>query len=293
MEGSTAKIRPYRSKVTRPCDRCRRRKTTCILPADGPCRSCNSASQACTFELPPAKRKRGPELSGSTVASPQDEDGVNGSEPVAQPRTPQARRSQALRRISSKHAVSAIHISPPRRETSHGLGDIQLGMNAEYNIDSEQRAATSKPNATSATERLPEYRDQPQPQPIDPVCGIASPAIQHVRSLDQIEGATAQLCGISAELDPWLLRHCRYDDYGMCHLHGTLIRNVGGVPVMGLVPVHFVVAKVPPTEPVQPGDDPIGIEVRPECRDELNKLIPPTHATRFLSLCVRTPLIII
>lgn len=67
------------------------------------------------------------------------------------------------------------------------------------------------------------------------------PGIQHVRSIETLDQFNVQLCGTSAELDPWLLRHCRFDEVGM-RPHGKIrIRNVGGVPIDDMVPVHFTV----------------------------------------------------
>ena len=63
-----------------------------------------------------------------------------------------------------------------------------------------------------------------------------TPKVQHIRSLDQLTASTAQLFGTSAESDPWLLRHCKYDDNGIRHLNGIHFRNVGGVPIEGLFP---------------------------------------------------------
>lgn len=117
-------------------------------------------------------------------------------------------------------------------------------------------------------------------EPIEPLLQMTTPttAVQHICSLEQIEGSTAQMCGISAELDPWLLRHCKYDDFGMCRLHGTLIRNVGGVPVTGLVPVHFVVADDYALEPTQ------GMNNGGQSRHRLDQLVPVIHGQRLYSL---------
>ncbi|KAF4459310.1 Transcription factor [Fusarium albosuccineum] len=67
-------------------------------------------------------------------------------------------------------------------------------------------------------------------------------AFQHVHSLEPPSPlSTVQLCGTSSEMDPWLLRHCKYDEQGIRSLYRLQIRNVGGVPVEGVVPVHFSV----------------------------------------------------
>ena len=147
--------------------------------------------------------------------------------------------------------------------------------------------ASSTPSRHTVSLKSPEDRIQHAETPrvsnaADSLYNIGTPLpIQHVCSLDQLDGATAQLCGISADMDPWLLRHCRYDEYGLCRLHGTLFRNVGGVPVQGLVPVHFVLADNQLLSPVT--TEPAGEEAM---RWSLNQLIPPGHGELLLSLWV-------
>lgn len=54
-------IRPgrlYKSRKSRPCDACRRRKVTCIMPSGPPCQRCVHFCKDCTFEQAPTKRKR-------------------------------------------------------------------------------------------------------------------------------------------------------------------------------------------------------------------------------------------
>ncbi|KAL4863953.1 hypothetical protein BDV12DRAFT_201596 [Aspergillus spectabilis] len=50
--------RPYKSRKSRPCDACRRRKVTCDMPTGPLCRRCSRIDHACTFEQGPGPRKR-------------------------------------------------------------------------------------------------------------------------------------------------------------------------------------------------------------------------------------------
>lgn len=111
-----------------------------------------------------------------------------------------------------------------------------------------------------------------------------TPKTQHIRSLDQLPASTAQLFGTSAESDPWLLRHCKYDDNGMRHLHGIHFRNVGGVPVEGLVPVHFLVTEVSILVSSKEATSfSAGVELQ-KSRGKLNKMIPPKFGVRSILL---------
>ncbi|OKL63407.1 hypothetical protein UA08_01770 [Talaromyces atroroseus] len=57
-ETAAPKGRIYKSRKTRPCDACRRRKVACDMPAGPPCRRCMHMDKACTFDEGPSQRKR-------------------------------------------------------------------------------------------------------------------------------------------------------------------------------------------------------------------------------------------
>lgn len=113
--------------------------------------------------------------------------------------------------------------------------------------------------------------------PVPPI--LYDPGIQNVRSIETLDQFNVQLCGTSAELDPWLLRHSKFDDVGM-RPHGRIrIRTVGGVPIGDMIPVHFTVV-----------DDSLHeqTEARPSSlqhrREELNALVAPEAGLRLISL---------
>ncbi|KAL6850591.1 hypothetical protein ACO1O0_007715 [Amphichorda felina] len=62
MESSSAAPGPggrfYKSRKSRPCDSCRRRKVACDMPLGPPCHRCSSRGLSCTFEHGPGERKR-------------------------------------------------------------------------------------------------------------------------------------------------------------------------------------------------------------------------------------------
>lgn len=108
------------------------------------------------------------------------------------------------------------------------------------------------------------------------------PGIQHIRSIETLDQSNVQLCGTSAELDPWLLRHCKFDDVGMRSYGKIRIRNVGGVPVNTKVPVHFTVVDDAFHEPIGPRSTSLKTpEVR---RAELNALVPPDMGLKLIAL---------
>ncbi len=111
---------------------------------------------------------------------------------------------------------------------------------------------------------------------------LYDPGIQHVRSIEMLDQSNVQLCGTSAELDPWLLRHCKFDDVGMRPYGKIRIRNVGGVPVDNMVPVHFTAVDDAFYEPIESRLNPAkSSETRLR---ELNSLVAPELGLQLISL---------
>lgn len=130
-----------------------------------------------------------------------------------------------------------------------------------------------RPRPLSETD-IPQYDTFASAPPI-----LYDPGIQNVRSIETLDQFNVQLCGTSAELDPWLLRHSKFDDVGM-RSHGRIrIRTVGGVPIGDLIPVHFTVVDDSLHE--QKESRAYSFQHR---REELNSLVPPETGLRLISL---------
>ncbi|KAH8655401.1 fungal-specific transcription factor domain-containing protein [Xylariales sp. PMI_506] len=87
MDSSAANGRQYKSRKTRPCDFCRRRRVTCNMPAGPPCVRCVNKGQPCTFEQGPSLRRRPAlESSAQQYISESGEQGVFTLDGSKQPR---------------------------------------------------------------------------------------------------------------------------------------------------------------------------------------------------------------
>ncbi|KAL2825500.1 fungal-specific transcription factor domain-containing protein [Aspergillus cavernicola] len=190
--------RPYRSKRQRPCDRCRTRKTACILENGVPCQSCFNARRPCTFDTLPTRRRR--------------------------PGSPQVREPRA------REAANVVHEEPGLLSPVPGLSDTHT----------EQHPGTSTVYGELVVDELEDIGNVSGFM-LDP--GALAPLVQRIQSLDHLNGFSAQMSGTSGESDPWLLRHGRYDENGMCNISRVSFRTVGGVPYEHMVPVHFLVAE--------------------------------------------------
>ncbi|RDW58574.1 fungal specific transcription factor domain-containing protein [Aspergillus mulundensis] len=103
---------------------------------------------------------------------------------------------------------------------------------------------------------------------------------QAVQTLDLLPGVSAQLVGSSGESDPFLLRHCKFDDYGFLNFHQVRLRNAGGVPWNEKIPVHYLVTDDALCEAASTR----GARQYPSPRQELDALVPVEHGQRLLSL---------
>ncbi|RAH86870.1 fungal-specific transcription factor domain protein [Aspergillus japonicus CBS 114.51] len=74
-----------------------------------------------------------------------------------------------------------------------------------------------------------------------PIPFVERHAHQTIQTLDGLDGFSYQVIGASGESDPWLLRHCKFNDKGFLLSHQVHFRNAGGVPLDEKIPVHFLV----------------------------------------------------
>lgn len=244
--------RPYRSKRQRPCDQCRERKLGCQTDAGLPCARCRSADLRCTFAKPPPKRPRrqreGDEIHFSqSIEASQVHPSIEGeSSPSHPPSHPASHQQQQQQQ---EHLPSQPPVAQTHSSAATTLANQFLSSSWTQHLISSGRAPT-----------------------------------QFVQSLDQLEGFSAQLFGASAESDPWLLRHCSFDDAGVKCFYKVHFRNAGGVPVPLRIPVHFMIAaddlaadSKKETRVAAPGMNP---------REELNSLVPPEYGVRLVGLYV-------
>ncbi|KAJ5679293.1 hypothetical protein N7462_007537 [Penicillium macrosclerotiorum] len=107
------------------------------------------------------------------------------------------------------------------------------------------------------------------------------PTPQAIQTLDQLQGFSYQVIGSSGESDPYLLRHCNFDDHGFLMLHKVHYRNAGGVPLDEKIPVHFLVTE---NELYEHARKDTKVCNKEEIRGELNSLVPLECGQRLVSL---------
>ena len=129
--------------------------------------------------------------------------------------------------------VPCSFVGRPRRRLgrSKELG----GVSAESSPGLHSQELAASPGLSSP---------QPYAHSVTPALDLqqSRSVTQLSHSMDQISGHTAQLLGASSEGDPWLLRHCRFDELGLRSFHKVHFRHAGGVPTGEKIPVHFLIS---------------------------------------------------
>lgn len=105
---------------------------------------------------------------------------------------------------------------------------------------------------------------------------------QFSQSLEGMRGATAQLFGSSSESDPWLLRHCRFDDFGTRTFQSTQYRNAGGLPLAHKIPIHLLIEPDELHETAK--DETRAYDKQISSRDELEHIVPLECGQRLVAL---------
>jgi hypothetical protein len=202
------------------------------------------------------------------------------------PRTTGSQEMQIVAFQSSPDSTQ-LHHEPLHQERGHSYNDpmqVWPGQRAQSELQDEP--VSHNPSMDPTDDHTISLDGEPLQQ-IGGITSLGSQPVQRIRSLDLIEGSVAQFYGMSSESDPWLLRHCRYDEYGMRSLHRAHIRNVGGVPIEGLVPVHSLETEKDLMLPQSSDMDIRSQKDTVQYRNKLDTMVSPAHGTRLVSLFLR------
>ncbi|KAJ5989743.1 hypothetical protein N7522_009950 [Penicillium canescens] len=190
----------------------------------------------------------------------------------------------ACQRCRSAKLDCTFDKPPPKRARNSAVpfASVETTLVSTYNSDLTRESSVGG----SQEPRFPSL-GLDQSNGLSPGSGIlpsGRPPAQFVQSIEQLENGHAQLFGASAESDPWLLRHCCFDDSGMKHFYKVHFRNAGGVPTAQRIPVHFMISADELTTAIK-------LETRAGAgdvtRERLNYLVPPEYGRRLVGLFVK------
>jgi len=122
---------------------------------------------------------------------------------------------------------------------------------------------------------------QPTPPSLPPETDLQFNT-QFSQSLEGMRGFTAQLFGSSSESDPWLLRHCRFDDFGTRTFQNTQYRNAGGLPLAHKIPIHLLIEPDELHETAK--DETRAYDKQISSREELERIVPLECGQRLVAL---------
>jgi hypothetical protein len=122
---------------------------------------------------------------------------------------------------------------------------------------------------------------QPTPPSLPPETDLQFNT-QFSQSLEGMRGFTAQLFGSSSESDPWLLRHCRFDDFGTRTFQNTQYRNAGGLPLTHKIPIHLLIEPDELHETAK--DETRAYDKQISSREELEHIVPLECGQRLVAL---------
>ena len=123
----------------------------------------------------------------------------------------------------------------------HSEGSRTPTPAAGYSQESSPGALWSQSPITSATAGSALQNGVlPQPTPPKEQETDIQFNTQFSQSLEGMQHYSAQLFGSSSESDPWLLRHCKFDDFGIRSFQNTRFRNAGGLPLAQKIPIHLI-----------------------------------------------------
>lgn len=265
--------RPYRSKRRRPCDRCRHRKLGCRIDHEPPCERCKAARVDCTFVLAVEPRSNKVKRQDLDLGREMlNWDAIAASEGF--PDSSLDRYGDFAPKTSAGEDAMEDVLSPqvyheedPTTEDkpSNGIHSVDIGGAPDLSPASSINQNSSPQGVGSETYQREDHA-----------------STNH--SLDEMQDFTAKLFGISAESDPWLLRHCRFDEHGLRRFYKVHFRNVADISEPEQVPVHFMIASNDLVEGFKSDTAPSSSEH--DLRTELENLIPTEDGRRLFKLYV-------
>ena len=220
-DNSHAGPRKYMSKGRRACDFCRSRKSACQIEVAPPCRMCRAHGQRCEFTDRVVRKKR-------RVAQPEDGEHTTAWQ-QARPSDSDLLWPQSLDFLSMSMPESGFP-QVPSVEEGRMLG---VGLNQESNDHLHGAFVSGPENAEQFTldDLMLGIYGGRTPSDIYQGTGDGHNSLDHA-------ALTSQLCGLTGDMDPYVLRHYQFNDKSEFVFSKLAIRRVEEGPV----PVQFLLS---------------------------------------------------
>ncbi|KAL4861385.1 fungal-specific transcription factor domain-containing protein [Aspergillus spectabilis] len=231
--------RRYMSKAQRACDACRTRKSACQIDVAPPCRLCRAHGQPCEFTSRTRPRKS---PSGPSRSNEVQQSSTSFDQIAHQ----QSDLESPLAALDGGLALDTPFpaLNPSPRPDDAMFDELVLTMYNSY---------------------------QPSLQAADPE--------SVPRSLDHLPDLTAQLCGLTGDMDPYVLQHYNFDVNSEFAFSRLTVRQVE----KSAVPVQFLLSKQELTS-----DSRAETELCPTPGlEDINTIVPPEIGDRLIRLFFR------
>ena len=242
--------RKYMSKRQSACDFCRSRKSACQIETIPPCRGCIAHSKECTFTGYKVQRRK-------VIAT--------GNNPLANERSIEDRTTGG----GNPKEINASSVSPPSESGAEGLlyseGNENIFLNSFQDLDQGWEAMFSSgmdntiglipmdgsidiSMAHDGTAVSQDIDHRTRSQHLDDVqtsisqhgnssCSKTESQGQN-RSLDCLSDMSPQLCGLTGDMDPYLLRRYQFDENSEFAFSKLTIRAIQDTAM----PVQFLLS---------------------------------------------------
>jgi hypothetical protein len=174
------------------------------------------------------------------------------------------------------HASDGVRTPTPATEYERGATSSGAPWSQSPLMPVAVGRASQRPPTNDTTLSV-----QPTPPTLPPETDLQFNT-QFSQSLEGMRGFTAQLFGSSSESDPWLLRHCRFDDFGTRTFQSTQYRNAGGLPLAHKIPIHLLIEPDELHETAK--DETRAYDKQISSRDELEHIVPLEFGQRLVAL---------
>ncbi|KAL4948844.1 fungal-specific transcription factor domain-containing protein [Aspergillus filifer] len=232
--------RQYMSKRQRACDGCRTRKSACQIDLAPPCRLCRAHGQPCEFTSR-VRRKQSALRSPSSGVFPPE---IN-----------------ANKRGNGMDAARGGYVDP----------SSFAGLSAAYPSD-----PAFVPESDQVDNSI--FDDFMLASPnIDQPLGIPYDTHPKIHSLDNLDGVTAELCGLTGDMDPFVLQHYNYNADSEFAFSKLTVRQVQ----KSALPAQFLLSRQEPTS--EAAEEPASVSAE----EALRAIVPPEVGGRLISLFFR------
>ncbi|EED16581.1 conserved hypothetical protein [Talaromyces stipitatus ATCC 10500] len=216
--------RKYMSKGRRACDFCRSRKSACQIEVAPPCRMCRAHGQRCEFTDRVVRKRR-------RVVQPGEGDRVAAWQQAPRSSDTDLLWPQSLDFLSMSMPESTF---PQVSSNSDDRGMLGVGLNQESSNQLHAAFLSGTENADQFTldDLMLGIYEGRTPSDVYQGTGDGHNSLDHAL-------LTPQICGLTGDMDPYVLRHYRFNDKSEFAFSKLAIRRVEEGPV----PVQFLLSK--------------------------------------------------